>query len=1484
MGTFRTLAACALLAIASSIAIAKPLPDKVCKALKLPPNTKTPLKLVTTDENRKDTPEQVAKNAPDITRLEAGHIGDDLFLFKVTFDNAPDLKDVIFIIYADLDNNTATGRKGQNAHKGTDAMLVIRSGAASADSRNLDFPRDALALTHTIDGKDLYILLEAPLDAKKGVYPMGLHLLCERKGGRSDGTKKKVVKLPAQKSLATAGAADAKPAADADGDGISDAVEDKLCSPKNVKQEFKTLLRSPNRRYSEEQAARNAPDILKLEACHLGGQRILFRTTFAHKPDFNAASYVLYLDLDNNPKTGRDAVGHEGVDVMAMTGRGQISGGYYENYSRANTKMVAAISGRQLYTMIDAPLYNKGGEIAFGTHLLCQRAGGRGDGARHVTVAILSQPKLKPIPLPAKINGDLRSLEEYRYVDNKVKLERLEDKGLTRAQVTPEKPKAFGRPRPQVRFITKPQAQKMGDQKKTRKVEVRLKEETGVDRANTPVSFGFPLPKGALYNVAHFNLLSKTGKTLPFQAAATSFWPDKSLRWVLIDTTVSLKANEESSLWVEYHAGAKWNRAPSPSIKVAETTDAITITTGPMKVRLDRARFTGIGQVWYEGKQVATTGEGVRLVDEHGSIYTTANRRPIKIRLEEQGPEKVVVRVAGQYGDAKGTPYMDYITRLTFRVGSPRIDVAHTHINTNLEHEFSDIDSLTMPIRLTGNIVGANTGLGRHNYRIEAGKPLTVFQKDDRNYEMRCGDRRTRDRRHPGAIRMTDAKQRSIGVAVQDFWQLWPKGFTLTDKNLTIDILPKQPGKDYGKGLPHYLLYPFVKGKYRMKWGMAFTTRMTFDFSGKTSLDQLAAEANKPVIAVLPAAHYAETKALGRIAAPMGKQFAQWDAFVLKNFKAHMKQKDRNREYGFLNYGDWYGERGRNWGNNEYDLAHGMILQFARTGNRDYFRMGQAAARHQTDSDIVHAYPDPTYVGGNHPHSIGHTGMISHQAPLGTWSYKYAYHTMAKNGHTWAQGMMEAWYLTGEARIMEGCYAQGEHIAWFMAPAFDRLGSHERSAGWSLRAISAIYRGTNDPEYLRAAKQIAAIVYKEQRFDKGGAWPHKLPGGHARGVKNTYGNNVFLIGVLLNGLAEYYDATGDPAARKAFLAGAKWIAKSFDDDEYCWPYSASWDGKDYGKPTPGVNNLIVGSMAWAGKLSGKARYYEIAEKGLSRTLNTGASSIGKNIAQQMVYTPDTLALLQQYHAAHSKNKGIKALDGSADSAVAFLLRSKESKTHDVRSPDVKVFHIKLAKRNTLIATRKRHGALPKKMPFGTIKILNEADKLVADGRYDTDKPHVFTAQLKAGLYKVVIHDDQRSRWSLSGKGVKIVMETVRNISIGGVGRRKLHFFVPKGTKSFSIKLRGVHTGGYGAVVIAPDGKAVKSFNGANNGSVRLKGATKTNLQDDDSDQALITVSPAAKDTGKAWSLVLHAVGDIGCELKGIPPYLALTKDALFAPK
>ena len=80
-----------------------------------------------------------------------------------------------------------------------------------------------------------------------------------------------------------------------------------------------------------------------------------------------------------------------------------------------------------------------------------------------------------------------------------------------------------------------------------------------------------------------------------------------------------------------------------------------------------QAAFNIFHNVWREGQPVAASGpEGVCLVDEHGKLFTTSARPPESVKIEEQGPRKLVVRVEGTYAAADGQTYMRYIARLIF--------------------------------------------------------------------------------------------------------------------------------------------------------------------------------------------------------------------------------------------------------------------------------------------------------------------------------------------------------------------------------------------------------------------------------------------------------------------------------------------------------------------------------------------------------------------------------------------------------------------------------------------------------------------------------------------------------------------------------------------------------------------------------------------------------------------------------------------------
>lgn len=1256
------------------------------------------------------------------------------------------------------------------------------------------------------------------------------------------------------------------------------------------------IATSKDEGYDAQQALLNAPDIVSLHAAHVGGQRLLFAVGFGTPPDFAGATFIIYLDLDNDPQTGRADQYHRGVDVMVVVSDDRVGLSIHNPaYTDKNTAVKGARVGHVLYVALDAPL-PAGDPILLGVHLLSQRGRGRDDSTPH-QVAQLPRVQAELPPLSPGRDASLRTLDEYRYHDDLVKYEKLEDKGLRAEQVTPAQPFSPGRPAPRPVISAAPRHPERVGSLDSTQVRVSLLEECGVPRPASPVSFGFPCPEGGVFDLARFRLLDADGHEIPAQFSATSFWPDDSLKWVLVSFLAKLGPGEEKTYTVELGNEVRATEG-GPALEITGDPEQVVIFTGPLRVIIDTKRFDLFREVAFDadgdgqftpGEQVIESSPlGMELIDEHGDIFSSVGLAPDHVTFEEIGRRRAVVRVEGHYGAADGRRYMRYIARLVFLAGSPRVTVAWTHVNDHLATEFTDFASLAARLRPVGGVKQASVYLldqaGQLQRRDCHGCTLT--QLDDLRSTLAADGTSETPGRAPGVLRCV-LERGAMTVAVHDFWQRWPKAVGCDENEVTVGLLPEQPGPDYGTDLPHYLLFNLVSGKYRLKWGMAFTERFTIDFDPQTTPEALYADVTRPVVAVLPAAWYAKTQALGPVAEPRGQQFAAWDMYVAKAFEAHMSQKERTREYGFLNYGDWYGERGRNWGNNEYDLAHGLFQQFLRTGNRDYFRWALAAARHQADVDIIHAYPDPFYVGGMAPHSVGHTGTWSERLEHGTWHAPYDSMYTAVNGHNWADGMVDAWCLTGDAGIMDSALQLAEHITWAMSPTFKALGTHERSAGWSLRSIMAVYRQTYDPQYLAAARRIASVALSEQKFDEGGAWPHVLPLDHSNQQPSIVGNNLFLIGVLLSGLQSYHEATGDPEVAKSLISGVQWVAKSWDQGVGGWPYSATVDGRPLYPASPGLNMLIIQPVAYVANLTGDERLWGIVEDALTAVVIGGSPGFGKSLAQQLHFSGGILALLQERLAQARPDQGVGALSGDAAWRAGILARTPDATRHAVRAPDQKIFFVRATEPEAeLLIERTPYGAMTKRSPTGMLSIIDPNGAIIAEDHFSTDDPHQYRCKLPGAAgarFEVKIDDDQRGVWTLRGDKLQIVMQTGPDFHIGGVGKGKYHFFVPTGTQEFRIRLFGVHTGPYGAVVVTPQGEIAANFEGTNPGSAITAGTPQDKQTIRQPERGEIVVRPATQDTGKLWSVVLSAAGDIGVELVGIPPYLSLSPQAWFDP-
>lgn len=1241
---------------------------------------------------------------------------------------------------------------------------------------------------------------------------------------------------------------------------IAPDVIELLGATEDLPRDLQVVMERPPREDSR------VPVVRRVHMAHVAEDRFVWALEFDRDFPRTGTWALLYLDADNNPRSGRqDKPEVIGSDLHYST-RGARASAQVNNravYAPERADVRGMVRGNVAWIADDIRLFTRNGQAEVRIRTLVQSEAGGGDSSDWLTVSVpINEERTKP-----ELPGD----------------DRLAFKGFLREEIEPAPEQRAHlperRPTPEVRFSAQARRPDQSAAVARQQVSVNLLEEAGVARSGELMGFGMPFERGALFDPAMIRVLDPQGAERPAQASVTSWWPDGSIRWAFVETLVDLAAGQSADFVVEFGSEVRRSEV-ADAVTVHHEDTALVVSTGPLQAKISRERFNILDEVLLNGQPVATMPDGIVVVREGGKVYRSAGGAPEDVRVEKQGPLATTVRLEGPYVSEDGEDYLRAIVRLTFVAGSPTVHVAATHIDDYLETEFTDILSLTMPVELTGG--GAEASFlvpaadGHSVARQVPGPDARLMQKHDALLSFAGVE--SENLRASGVMDYGSPAGPGFTVAMEYFWEEYPKALSAAEDRALIEILPPLEGEDFYEDLPEHVRFPFVEGHYRFKWGMSKTTRLSLNFHDGSAPDltQLAGQTRLPLVPVIPADYLAQTGALGDFAAPREGVFEAWDALVAQRFEEHLRLKESQREHGFFNWGDWFGERGTNWGNNEYDLPHGLFMQFARTGNRDYFRLALQGVRHMADVDCVHAHPDPLHVGAMTLHSFGHTGEWSQHLSKPGWSYRYGYHTTAANGHTWADGLMGGWYMAGDARVMETAIGLGEHIAFAMAPTFDRLGTHERSAGWSLVAIMAIYRATGDPVYLDAAQSILQVALDEQDLDDTGAWPHPLPADHAGSYPGAVGNVSFLIGTLLSGIEAYHRETGDPRALTSMEAAMRWLRTMYIPDRWVFHYTSSPHYVNQPQLAgTGTTMLVIGPIAYVAEQTGDRELMEMVAHAFAAVVRDGGSGNGKSFAQSLFFASPVMAVLDR--ADPSSPAVQTALYADPEQLMIEQMRTAAPADRiQIRSPLVK--EILLLREGdgafTVTAERSPYGARMREDEFGTVQLLAPDGEVVAAEQFDTDSPFEFTAELPAdaprGVYTVRISDDMRSVWDANSSEGRRVVRLVDGVMLGGIGTSRWALYVPPGVTRGTLGLNAWHRGRWGGMILGPDGEALASEFLTNAG----EGAQSVNLQFD------LGQNP----DGTMLDVVLQARLDLGMQVEGIPPYLAPSPEEWFNPE
>ena len=682
-----------------------------------------------------------------------------------------------------------------------------------------------------------------------------------------------------------------------------------------------------------------------------------------------------------------------------------------------------------------------------------------------------------------------------------------------------------------------------------------------------PLTGGVPIAEGAAPEGSVFILRDHQGNTVPLQTSVLARWKDGSARWMLLDFQARPPANGKLSYVLSWEKDAEPKK---PDVVVCRSGEEnLALESGNIKVSLADETLLSIsdrinvilsltdveGQICdavVESAEVETTGKLRSTLSLLGSFRTPARERVFQFRLRASiyaGHSMIRLEPLILVDADKGVIQRIREMKLTLK---PR--------------------NHTQAIRL-----GGDPGWEGFVSQGSATSEVRLFQYDDQNYALQNAE--GSGSKAPGWAELNDG-QGDIAVALRDFWQQWPKSLEASSVGLSIGLFPRFNEGDYAHIEPWYKYqYLFDGDCYQLRTGQARRWDIWLDLNGDG--ESLARSANAPLIPAVEPTQAVATGVWDAIAPAGIPEMGEYDTWAEKLFNAYCHSIDAQRDYGAMNWGDWFGERQVNWGNHEYDTTNQILIQFARTGDPMYFYAADAAARHSSEVDTIHYVNDdlakhfgssrayPPRPGMVHQHTVGHvsgfypTDRIRElfvEKGIGNSENPYLCLDPFNLGHIWTQGMVRHYFLTGDPFLKETVEKIGKNLAQLVEDREYQFMGHShcgRTTGWSLLALAGAYELSLDEQYLNAMKTLVEDALAEQDPNCGG-WLYSLPRGHCYCEKAKHtGMAGFITAVLINGLSCYYLLSGDERLPEVIDRGVTFLGNdTWREELRDWRYTS----------------------------------------------------------------------------------------------------------------------------------------------------------------------------------------------------------------------------------------------------------------------------------------------------------------------------------------
>jgi hypothetical protein len=668
-------------------------------------------------------------------------------------------------------------------------------------------------------------------------------------------------------------------------------------------------------------------------------------------------------------------------------------------------------------------------------------------------------------------------------------------------------------------------------------------------RIDAPVASGITVPRGSgiVDPNAVLELRDPFGATVPVQFKVLSRWggkrddASKEVKWVLVQFLADAPANG-----VAPYAIGLGTRAQG-SLVVNESAAEIVVNTGPAQFVLDKTQFSLLHEVFVGGQNVLAHPGVLHLRDVWSNFVDPLQTELI---VEDAGSVRTVLR---QKGLLVGVG-LQFTIRYTFWAGRRDVTLdfrlendgsygALSGMGANENHAyFSDC---ALGIKVGGPLQSYVTSETSYN-NLSAYELRQDFTTPDSNTDMHSGFEYNEwgpnglinsGNRFDGSMAV-NAQGGAFCVSVDRFWQNFPKAFELGDSLVRTALWPT-----FGNGPRHFGQWgnlnsasvdPLAETHYRFEGGRWKTYRLTFDFrapgQGFTPAEVAdnATQLEKPLMAIMPLDWTARSFAFGqpiierrnwnRTSHQRYEQMVQmladdsaadphpnWGQVGLPGFRARGGTYGGDQFYGWSNFGDvvW----GDGFCSNHYDLPWGVLINYFRTGDYQFFDVGRDLAAHRRDYDQFHTADTGANKRGGQFYEKGWTHG-NYQAPTPS--------------HTWVHSLLLWYAMTGDEGAYEAALEVGDFIVRQNPQSWNGLYG-ARILGWQVEGLMHLWNYVGDSQYLQTAA--LAIGNWEQ---------HEISQG-ANGFVKNYGwqsqphAQSWMHAIVMSAIGKYYLQTLDPS-------------------------------------------------------------------------------------------------------------------------------------------------------------------------------------------------------------------------------------------------------------------------------------------------------------------------------------------------------------------